>query len=533
MTFEYDYEDTGVVFEQYGRKPKKHVDAKYIPSTNPLTLGNPFAEALPVIRPYDSSDYIVRVPFKPSKAGEKDAEERVEELIAIDDVRVPFPFQQEVLRSFRTLLLRSAREHLKMVNEQGFSIYINNREEYQDISFTQSLNGDLGNGFCLVGFPGSTKTTTISELISLYPQVIIHHWKNRGISTQVPIVRVVCDPNDNLSKLYDNIGENLDTLLGNTCEHYCGRIVQREKSVIGKANAVANLLISYNVLALVLDEVQELDFQKNRSSSFHSIVTIVNKAKCGLVSVGTQEALQRIYSEWYAGDRAGEYIDTSKYCIDKSFTRDILRVLFATQWFDRHVELTEKIVDVFFECTGGSVRKIKALYTAANRQYIINRAENKKDKVDENYFRDIAVRKWDRLGKIIERNKKEYIELNQKLQEAKTKQRKQTLNEALEKCRLKGAERVAYLSEGDNAGALLSRCTEHLEIEGRKVNSADLEAICYEVYDKYSDTEEMTFMIKKVISRCKGKRYRSAVKDMYEADAKSTNVRQEILSGNV
>ena len=124
-----------------------------------------------------------------------------------------------------------------------------------------------------------------------------------------------------------------------------------------------------------------------------AVVSIVNKVKCGLISIGTQDALERVYSEWYAGDRAGNNIDTSSYCLDKKLISDILRALFVTQWFDEKVELTDDIVNAFFECTGGSMRKIKALYIEATQKYIIGR-KKKHITVDGNFFREVALQRW-------------------------------------------------------------------------------------------------------------------------------------------
>lgn len=529
LSFHYEYSDK--MYEQYGKKPPHFVEAKYVEAKNSCMHGNMFYEALPVLRPYDSRDYIVRLPFTPSKAGEADEETRLEEVIAIDDIRVPLAFQEDVLRGFKTVLYRACRERIKMAIEKCAPLVVSDKLLQQGLSFSQSTEGDVGNGFCFVGFPGSTKTTTIDNVLSMFPKVIIHKMEGVGISTQVPIVRVNCDPNDNLSKLYENIGVRLDDLLGNSTEHYCEKMVHRETTVVGKANAVANLLIAYNVLVLILDEVQELDFKKNQSTSFHSLVSIVNKVKCGLISIGTQDTLERVYSEWYAGDRAGNNIDTSSYCLDKKLISDILRALFVTQWFDEKVELTDDIVNAFFECTGGSMRKIKALYIEATQKYIIAR-KKKHITVDGNFFREVALQRWAKLGIIIKHNRDEYVRLNERLKKAASAKQEKEINDAIRHLEYQYAEQVAGFNKDSEIETLISKVSEHLMIENKPINRADLESICIDVYAKYSDKNDMVSLVRKVLSRCKSIKPPKKVKDMYQETELVTDLKNRILNGN-
>ncbi len=528
MKYEYDYEDASVMYEQYGPEPPLRVNAKYIPATNKLVLGNPFYEALPVLKPYNRADYIVRFPFEPTKAGEGSDMDRKDEVYGIDDVRVPYKFQESVLDNFRATLIRAARDHEKMAYKDPSVIVMNDREQEQSLSFMPPNDGDVGNGFCFVGFPGSTKTSTICNILEKYPKVIVHKWKNGGVSTQVPIVRVVCQPNDNLATLFENIGERLDKLLGNSMEHHCTKLVHRENSLTGKASAVTNLLVAYNVLVLVLDEVQELDFKKNKSTSFHALVTIVNRAKCALVSVGTQEALEKVYSEWYAGDRAGEYIDTSPYCMDRNHVKGFLQVLFSTQWFDEKVSLTNDIVDAFVDCTGGSMRKMKALYIAATRDYISNRL-TRQITVNGNYFRSIAISKWDRLAKIIQEKQSEYKRLNERLRLASSKKEQEEIQKAIDQNAAKSALIVASLEEGTGPERLKLKAKEYFAIKDKVVNDSDLEDVCCKVYDKYFANKDTTYMVKKVVKSFDGKNQATKVKDFFPADKTQ---KEMILEGN-
>lgn len=540
MKFVYHYEDS-VQAEQYGPEPPARVRAKYLPAKKGNLIGNPFWEALPVQKPYNSREHYVPFPYTPT-GPEGDDDERIEELDDIDDVRFPFGFQDEIQRKALRVLRRAAKDRIDMLYGDSSTIIVSNRKVQQGASFLPSTDGDVGNGFCIVGFPGSMKTTTMNELLKKYPK-IIELWFDDGRKPvlMVPILHLTAPASGSLSALYDSGGRALDALMGNTEEHYCAKMVEREQTVGGKEAAFAALLIAYNVLVIVIDEVQEMAAAgKNRSSSFHSLVTMVNKTKCGLISIGTQEAIDRVYEEWYAGDRAGEPVDTAKVCLDKELIGNSLKILFQWQWFDNRVDLNDPeifkdILDAYMDCTGGSMRKIKALYKAANEEYIKNRRTHEIT-VNGAFFCDVAIRRWPSLLPIMRLQKKAYEANMRRLKYAKTQEAKQEVESEVEKSIKAFAAMKAGMESGDDKGVrnLIEMVEEHLRIDGKNVNSSDLESVCIEIYTKYREKYgDPTELAGKVIARLRSGRHLRTlkpVKDLY--DVEPVTMKDSILEGN-
>ena len=540
MKFVYHYEDS-VQTEQYGPEPPARVRAKYLPAKKGNLMGNPFWEALPVQKPYDSREHYVPFPYAPT-GPEGDDDERIEEIDDIDDVRIPFGFQDEIQRKTLRVLRRAAKDRMDMLYGESATIVVGNRKIQQGASFISSTAGDVGNGFCVVGFPGSMKTTSMDEFLKKYPK-IIELWSDDGRKPilMVPILHLTAPASGSLSALYDSGGRALDALMGNTEEHYCAKMVERERTVGGKESAFAALLIAYNVLAIVIDEVQEMAAAgKNRSSSFHSLVTMVNKTKCGLISIGTQEAIDRVYEEWYAGDRAGEPVDTGKVCLDEELIGNSLKILFQWQWFDNRVDLNDPavfkdILKAFVECTGGSMRKIKALYKAGNEEFIRNRRTHEIT-VNGAFFRDVATRRWPSLLPIMRLQKKAYEANSKRLKNANTQEERQDAENELEKSIKAFAAMKAGMEPGDDKGIqnLMKMVQEHLRIDNRCVNPVDLESVCIEIYTKYREQhEDSLVLVGKVITRLKNGRHLRTlkqVKDLY--DVESVNMKDSILDGN-
>lgn len=540
MKFQYHYEDETVTVEQYGTEPDTRVTAKFLPARQASLRGNPFWECLPVLPPYCATDNYVPFPYEPT-GPDGDDEERIEELDDIDEVRFPFGFQDEIQRKALRVLRRAAKDRMEMLYGNESTIVAGNRKIRQDAAFLPSTAGDVGNGFCIVGFPGSMKTTSMDRFLKRFPKVIDLKFDDGRKMLMVPILHLTAPASGSLSALYESGGKALDDLMGNTEEHYCAKMVAREQTVGGKADAFASLLIAYNVLVLVVDEIQEMAGPgKNKSSSFHSLVTIINQTKCGLISIGTHDAVEKVYEEWYGGDRAGDYIDTTKVCMDEELIGNALKILFKWQWFDEKVDLSDgavfaDICSAFMDCTGGSMRKIKALYKAANEECIKNRREHD-IVVNGAFFRDVASRRWPALLPIMRLQKKAYEDYIKRLKSAKTKEDSQKAEEDNKKSNLKFAEMKAGAKSGDNDGVqnLIEAMKEHLKIEGKNVNQDNLEIICREIYTKYQDKcDDPVELEKKVMSRLKnGKHLKTlrTVKLLY--DVEPVDIKGSILDGN-
>lgn len=501
---EYTYED--FTLEQYGPVPPTRVEAKYIPAKLESMRGNPFYEALPVLKPYSSIDYTVLPQIQPLGPDE-DEDLRMEQVLELDDIRIPYSFQKDVLQAFKSVLHRAAKEKMQMVSEGTCTVVANDKEIEQSFSSVTSQRGDVGNGFCLVGFPGSSKTTTIQKVVSMYPKVIKLNFKDGSSTTMCPIVTATCEVNGNLSTVLESIAAGMDTSLGNNTEHYCLKMVKKESSLEAKANAVANLFVVYNVMVLVLDEVQEM-VMNNKSSSFRTIAAIVNKSKCGLVTVGTQEALYKLYNEWYTGDRAGDTIDTSVACRDRNLVIAALSVLFNYQWFNEKVELTNDIVNTFIDCTGGSIRKIKSLYISATREYIKAKGNAT---VDGMFFREIAYRKWHNLQAIIRLKEQEYTLFRARIESSKGAAR-EALEAQWKDRDAKYAELAAGTQNSDSEPLqnLINEVIKHYEIAGKKVNELDLKDKCMHVYNSNRDKGLTTVaLVKKVVSQFNPKKPKS------------------------
>ena len=186
------------------------------------------------------------------------------------------------------------------------------------------------------------------------------------------------------------------------------------------------------------------------------------------------------------------------------------------------------------DCTGGSMRKIKTLYKAANEEYIKNRRTHK-IVVDGAFFRDVAARRWPALLPIMRLQKEQYGKLVDRLNRANSPEAKRQAEEAINTHTRTFAEMKAEAKSGENSEVedLIAAMDEHLKIEGKNVNHDDLEVICREIYTKYRDRCDDLELGKKVMTRLKGGRLLKTlkpVKALYDVDP--ADIKNSILDGN-
>ncbi len=396
MEFEYSYVDGP---EQYGAKPAPEVEARYVKETTEMELqGYPFWEALPVLEEFDPARFTVNLEdLGPTPDWDTDGRLKLNMLNRLDRIRVNLPFREMVEFYVRRALLVSYRDRAEFtVGRVPRST--GQPETEQSVVMTTPYGGLVSNGVAITGWSGCGKTTTIDELLMRFPKVIVHHL-NGGVTRQVVWIKLDCLANRNLRGLLDSFGSQLDEALGLEDRLY-ERMVKKEHSIAGKAEEVIRLVKAFSIGLLVLDEVQMLDFSAEKESSYSSLMNIVNKTKMALVSVGTDEAVDKLYSYWHTSRRAGVNVPADEYCQDDSFLFPVVAKLFKYRFLDREIQLTAEMLNAYKDCTGGTVERLVSLHKEVVTDYILNGCTAT---VDADYIRGIAYRKWRNLEGIIRR----------------------------------------------------------------------------------------------------------------------------------
>lgn len=355
---------------KYGKTCPHEVEAIYSEATLKIDCGNIYIEALP--EPFGQKEmndhYYLRFPLEhPTIDGDPDM--MAEEVGLLREIRLPLSFNYSVERAFRGILLESYRARRKNFDNKEIAVWIDDQEKTMPCSFRTASGADGNTGFSLLGVSGCGKSTAIEMLLSHYPQVIKHHLPE-GDLMQIVWLRIVTPVNGNLSDTYEEFARAIDEAVGNTYNLHYAKEMHKRTSVGAKAAYLATLINTYGVGALVLDEVQNMNFSANKQASFESFLTVTNTTKVGLVTVGTEEAFAKLYSKNYTARRTGTIISASDYCTHRDYFDKIAKMVMSIQWFKEPVPITKQLLDAMYAVSSGAIDRIISVWTDVQLDYI-------------------------------------------------------------------------------------------------------------------------------------------------------------------
>lgn len=367
------------------------VEARYVHAFNSADRGNILIEALPSERMGDAlfDEYCVDIPdYDATRVLSMNTVEALAQVNNLYNVRFPLPYQKNLEMLFHSMLCRSySTRQLKQFSDVKTDITVHGQQIQSDSVLEGKVISAAVPGISLSGFSGCGKSSSVEILQSRYPQVIIHQTPSFCRFVQLVYVAVECTQHSNMSALYIRIGEAIDKALGNGLDTY-KTLITKKRTLGEKADAVCELIEKFAIGALIIDEIQFINFKTVKEESFESLLSVVNRTHVGILTIGTQKANASMYANVRMARRAGPNIDAGRYCSDRSFFDTILAQVWQYQWIVPRVELTQEISDMLYYLSSGRLFFLFDIFVKAQQEYLL--AEDKKPKVDAKYFKRIA-----------------------------------------------------------------------------------------------------------------------------------------------
>ena len=354
--------------------------AVYQNQTEVLFMGNPLIEAVPSIG--DPLEYagklMVVMPYQESDR-QLSRMERLNKLPYIKQLHVPCACDTEIAMNIE----RCLRWGYYGRNPMPLSV-IQNVIEENGIPVTDMLRRVLRSykqpayGFPVFGISGVGKTCSIMNVLTLYPQVIVHT-EYRGVPFllhQLVWLKVDCPQDGSTKGLCQRILQEMDRILGShfSTQHSFNRI--SKEVLLGDLRSAID---SCSLGILVIDDVQNLCNVKNQVSTelLNFLVSLVNTAEVPIVMVGAPKFTTILQSEFQQAKRVtgeGEvHMDLLKQGT-KEWDR-YMKALWHYQYTRKKVELTDAIANAFYEETVGNQFLLAILYKLVQDQAIIDETE--------------------------------------------------------------------------------------------------------------------------------------------------------------
>jgi len=162
-----------------------------------------------------------------------------------------------------------------------------------------------GSGFTIIGLSGVGKTSAVTKVLGLYPQVIVHSRYNNMplILKQIVWLKLECPHDGSVKGLCMEFFGAVDRAAGT---NYFEMYAKRSNTIDLMMQRMEQIARLHCVGVLVIDEIQHLRLAKGGGSEkmLNFLVSLVNKIGIPVVLIGTTPAMEVLQSEFRQARRS-------------------------------------------------------------------------------------------------------------------------------------------------------------------------------------------------------------------------------------
>lgn len=373
------------------------IDAQYEESVVDSYHGNPMAECIG--SPYSREElvklntHIIRMPSR-KMLQKRTLETNLMSVDNIFDLMVSMPWHYTLDVAFRSVLQRTYGMRKLSINDTAGTPIIVGAKQIETHVSGRARVSEAVPGLSLICISGCGKSRALNETLSRIPQVIVHNRGKFNQFIQINYITVVVNKQRDSKFLWDGIAKAIDEALQNPAGEY-QTAMSRKRTLGEKMNYAATLCNTFNVGILILDEIEFLLQTEFRKSALENLVTFNNITNTALMTVGSQEAKEQLFTTFQMTRRFGKDIEASEYCRSIEAFRTIFRQFFMFQWFSNPdgspVEPTDAMLRTMFFETKGTVGLLAEIYAEMNRIWLIENADGHAPAVDEKLVERAAL----------------------------------------------------------------------------------------------------------------------------------------------
>ena len=245
-----------------------------------------------------------------------------------------------------------------------------------------------------IGCSGSGKTSSIEQILEMYPQVIFHKQYN---FTQIVFLKIDCPHDGTLKSLCHNFFRAIDAVISG---NYVQKYVQKRHSVETLISEMAHIANHYAIGLLVIDEIQHLNTETSGAAErmLNFFVTLVNTISIPVVMVGTPKASPIFELDFRSARRASGFGSIFWDPIKNPlFEKDISRNdwaaftkrLWKYQWLRKaDPEISDEIRDIWYDLSQGIMDIVIKLFVLSQIRAMDARIERITPNVMKTVYED-------------------------------------------------------------------------------------------------------------------------------------------------
>lgn len=444
-------------YEEYNRGIfcyGEHVKARYIEQNENSYKGNPLIEALPpALTEQEILNKIERFPRYSKSEKNMDYDYRINAIIRLKkDFFYIFSKHIEIYVKLYTVIKAGyeGRNILTpcFIQKVNFtSNLLSNKwvkDKQKELSCIASNSDTAMDGWSMIGMSGEGKTEAINQLLTTFPQVIVHteYGGRKFLFYQLVWLKIDCSYTASVKQICIKFFQAVDDVIGT---EYLRKFGSKTNSVDNMIVAIAHITQIHAIGALIIDEIQHLTNSRNGIESvLNFLVTLKNEMKVPIIYIGTFKTTNSVLGKNYTQARRASGIGEIVWSnMDKDDEWDnFINEMWKFQWTKKEQPLTSELSKVFYDNTMGITDRAIKLFMAVQFKAILTEQEQitiklinevaKKNMPLTNdmikALRDKDIKKLGEYEDIKSFDIQEYIneELNKKEYQEKIKQEKQS-----------------------------------------------------------------------------------------------------------
>ena len=373
---------------------KTEIDAVYMPTQGPFE--NPFAEAMPeFLSPQELVQRLYYMPELPPDIRSLPMTTRYRLATTVYEAFIPLDFSVKIYNLIYQGILNSYNKKSTIdVIRQTLKIRdaMNRYEVPRSNAFlSQAISHSI------LGASGVGKTSTITRVLNLFPQVIRHtEYKGQTFYChQITYISIQCPADCSIKSVCFQIIDEINNLLFSDAPE----LQYRRNNITTDALVaiIAQLCLTHHIGVIVIDEIQNiLGFRKNGANEklIRFLVQLTNETGICVIMVGTPEVAkvfdshQHIYRRT-RGPRLSAISDMDAFY-------PLASALWSLQCTQKAEKMTIDTASLLFKITGGIPALLAELLVLSQEEAITSGTERLTSKLisrtaKENNFYDRAA----------------------------------------------------------------------------------------------------------------------------------------------
>lgn len=386
----------------------EQVNATYAEQLIPEYQGNPLIEALPPLWTMEEVEQLLSYfPYYDPQQRELSKEIRLHLLDNAREFFIPHGIHYEIHLSISNMIRRGYIDRNPASKglwaSQGGKI-----DQFKNRLQGRAFLRSKARGLCIVGIGGVGKSTAVENILSLYPQVIIHT-KYKGqdlILKQLVWLKLQCPNDGSMKSLCMTYLQEVDDILGtNYMKSYgVGRRTVDELLII-----MARVASNHFQGVIVFDEIQDLSEAKSGGATrmLNFFVQLENTLGIPFILIGTPKARQLFSGEFRQARRVSEQGDIYWHPMRRISPKekphdpdvcdpdwnDFIRAMWKYWYLQKnhalpHNLLEAPVVHDLYEESKGITALVVTIFFLAQRRAITNGVEDLTPKVIKSAVKD-------------------------------------------------------------------------------------------------------------------------------------------------